>query len=317
MTREIIPINSLEQLRDLKTEDVMDYQIPCLFDLSPSLTVFELYHAKKNSLFVPSKRSDRHRKHKKIEDYAAQEVCDEMGWDLTYLSEYVRIIDERLGTEIKFEINCPTRGKGLLMIKPVEYYYHCDNWVDGEATADVEITLQAQLEIADRYQWGCIAAFTGIYDFTTYIRDRDTEMGANLRLAGRKFWADVKTGKEPKPDFYRDSSVIEAMYRKSTDAGDLDKTGDDEFEALLARFERFKAEEKRAQDDKEATKTEIHTILGTASGAFSDRYRITAGWTKDSDGTLITSEMVGTRIGARKGYRQALCKNLTTLKKAK
>lgn len=44
---------------------------------------------------------------------------------------------------------------------------------------------------------------------------------------------------------------------------------------------------------------------GEASKIISTRYgTITCGTTKDSIGTLVTPEMVGTYIGARKGYRQ-------------
>ena len=177
----------------------------------------------------------------------------------------------------------------------------------------VEVQLQHQLEVADQYEWGCVVAFTGIYDFVMYERERDREFGQAIKRAISKFWDDVEQGNEPRPNFYRDGEIIKALY--SDDNGEMiDKTGDEKIEALASRFLRWKQEASNASAQKEAAKTELFNYLENNKGCFTDKYRISCGWTKDSQGTLVTEDMVGTHIGARKGYRRCDVKDLTEKK---
>jgi hypothetical protein len=171
--------------------------------------------------------------------------------------------------------------------------------------------LQHQLEVADNYDWGVIIAFTSLYNYVPYFRERDREMGAGLTKLVRKFWADVEAGNEPEPDFYRDSAVINALYRNA--GGEpIDKTEDEVFEVLCSKLKRLKDEEKDVKEEKEATQAMIHRILEDAGGCFTKRFSVDAGWTKGSAGTVVTEEMVGDVIGAKKGYRKCNIKDLTT-----
>ncbi len=167
--------------------------------------------------------------------------------------------------------------------------------------------MQHQLECVDKYNHGIIAAFTGIYDFTLYERQRDREMGASLRAAAKKFWADVDAGVEPAIDYGRDSGVLDLLYSKA--GGEpIDATKDTELDALIAKHVRLGNEIKMMTEDRDATKAQIHRKLENAGGAWTENGKVIAKFTKDSIGTLVTEEMVGTYIGARKGYRQCLTK---------
>jgi hypothetical protein len=77
---------------------------------------------------------------------------------------------------------------------------------------------------------------------------------------------------------------------------------------------RLSAEEKSTAEEKAITKDRIHDLVREHKEGFGSRYKVTAGRTKDSAGTLITQAMVGQHIGARSGYRQCLVKDLTTTK---
>ena len=124
--------------------------------------------------------NERIRKGQCIQDYAAEEVARKHGWTVWRMDEDIRIPELRAGSSFDYRVKCPERGDGVLEIKAVDFFRHKDTWIDGEAPEHIEIQLQHQLEIADKYSWGMIAAFTSIYDWHEYERPRDRDMGAAL-----------------------------------------------------------------------------------------------------------------------------------------
>lgn len=309
--REIIPIESEGQWLGLREKDCTSTMTPALFGLSPYLTVFELYHAKKTGVHVPFEKNERMRKGLAMEQYAANEVAAKRGAIARKINEYIRIPDIRMGSSFDYELVYDDgRPPELLELKAVDWLRWKATWGEDDAPDDKEIQIQHQFECADKWESGLIAVFTGIYDWEEYPRTRDREFGAVIRGAVQKFWDDVAAGREPNPDFYRDADVIAALYPKVE--GDLvNYTGDVSFEALVAEFDRLKAEEKQVEKDITAAKAKIHLFLKEAPGAYTDRFKVTTAWTSGSPGTLITPDMVGTYIGARSGYRQCLVKDLT------
>jgi hypothetical protein len=125
----------------------------------------------------------------------------------------------------------------------------------------------------------------------------------------RDFWADVEAGREPALNFDRDGAVITEMFRGKA-VGEVNRTGDVALEALLHRYLREKRESKAFDKAAKATQAEIHLMLGDAAKAYTERFRVTASYTKDYEGKEVTPDMVGTRVGGRKGYRQLKVKDL-------
>lgn len=306
MTRELIKIKTEAQWLDLRRDDITSTMVPALFGLSPYTTKFELYHAKASGVEVPFKSNNRVEAGNRMEQYAAQEVAEATGWKVEPFKDYMRIPGERMGSSFDCEATKPDGSKGILEIKAVDFFIHKDRWVDDQAPEHIEIQLQHQLECADRYEWGAIAAFTGIYDFHMYERDRDRDFGKALRQAVAAFWDDVENKREPEPDFARDLDIITLLH-KGADGEKLDKTDDADFELLVSRFDRWSATKKEAEKEVEKAKAEIHHTLQGATGAFTDKYRVTAGYTKDNPGRVADP---GEIIGARQGYRQCLIKTL-------
>lgn len=314
--RETIPVTSEEQWLDLRREDITSTMIPALYGLSPYTTRFEIYHAKASGIELPFASNERVEKGARMEAYAAQEVALRTGWKVEPFKDYMRIPGARAGCSFDCIATKPDGSRGILEIKAVDFFRHRDLWVEDQAPEHIEIQLQFQLEVADEFDWGAIAAFTGIYDFTLYERARDLEMGSAMRATVNAFWEDVDARRAPDPDFARDEDVIAALFRQTRDQP-LDMTGSDTFDELLARFDRWKLTEKEAKACADAAKAEIHFRLADAGAAFTERYKVTAGWTKDTPGKPITADMVGTITGARAGYRQCLVKDLTIARGAK
>ena len=313
MTREIIEITSEAQWLELRKRDITSTSMAALLELSPYSTPFEVYHAHKSGVQVPFDPTERMEKGKRMEAYIAQEIAIKNDWIVRPLNVYARIPELRMGASFDFEYTKPCGTKGIMEIKGVDYFQHKETWElpedGGEATPYVEIQVQHQLECIDQYEEATIVAATSIYDFHEYHRPRDREFGADLKIAVKKFWDDVEAGNEPKPNFYRDSDIFAELY-KNAEGEPIDKTTDDHFDSLCSRYARLSAEGMQNEKEKQAAKAEIHSILANNGGAYSKHFKVIAGWTKDSSGTLITSDMVGTTTGARRGYRQCLVKAL-------
>lgn len=309
MNREIIPIRSEEAWLRLRQRDLTSTAISAVVGASPYATAFEIYHAKKSGLQVPFENNERVKKGNRGEQYCAQEVSEKTGWPIRKISEYIRIPELRMGSSFDYEIQCPERGWGILEIKMVDFFQHKAKFTDDECPMHMEIQLQHQFECADRYEWGMLAVFTGIYDYISYERERNHEMGENLCAVAKKFWADVETGNEPMIDYGRDAPVLDLLYKDAI-GSPIDKTGDDELEALIAKHVRLGREIKEMDKERDAAKAQIHHRLENAGGAFTESYKVITDWVYDFPGTTVTAEMVGTRIGARKGYRKCLTKSL-------
>lgn len=305
--REFISIESEEQWLAERAKDVTSTGMAALFGLSPYTTKFEMYHAHKSGLHLPFDENDRVKKGKRMEMHAAEEVALKLDAAVKKIDWYARIPNERMGSSFDYELTMPDGELVLLELKAVDHFRHKETWLDDEAPPHIEIQLQHQLECADKYDHGVIAAFTGIYDFTLYERERDRDMGQALRRAARAFWEDVDVGREPSVDFSRDQSVLDLLY-KSAGGEPIDATKDVELDALIAKHVRLGREIKIMDEDRDATKAQIHRKLENAGGAWTENGKVITKWTKDSVGTLVTSDMVGTYIGARKGYRQCLTK---------
>ena len=314
MTREIIEIRDEQHWLEMRAQDITSTAVSALFDLSPYMTAFEVYHAHKTGVRLPFEENSRTLKGKRMEHYAALEVAESLkATDVRPLNVYARIPNERFGSSFDYELELTGGEKILLELKAVDYFRHKDQWRDGEAPPHIEIQVQHQMEAVDRYDNAIIAAFTGIYDFKQYDRPRDREMGRALREATRKFWRDVEHGNEPAPDYYRDAEVLAELYRNA--GGDaIDATADTELDRMISEYRRLKSESDVFDKEARALKARIHHHLGEHGGAFTENFKLVCGWAKGSPGKLITPEMVGSRIGERDGYRQLLTYDLTAKK---
>lgn len=306
-TRKIIPITSESMWLELRKNDLTSTEISALFGLCPYHTKFELYHAKRDGIILPFKENERMKDGKDMEVFAANKVAKKNGWTVRPLQVYARIPELRLGASFDFEVTCPKRGKGILEIKAVDYFRHKQNWSVDEIPPHIEIQARDQMLCADEYSWCVVAAFTSIYDHHEYIFERDYEFEEGLITASKSFWHDVDNGLAPEPDFTKDAAVIAALYKNA--GGDaVDLSGDNHLSDLLAQYLHATAEEKSWDEKRDALKAEIHFKMGERAKGFTPEYAVDTGWTKDSEGKVVTAEMVGNMIGAKRGYRKLLVK---------
>jgi predicted phage-related endonuclease len=308
MTRETIHFNTPEEWLTLRGHDITSTASAALFGLSPYQTEFEIYHLHKSGVAVEFQETERMRLGNALEASIAAEVAKQEGWtDLKPLKVYMRISGERIGSSFDFEAIDKEGRPILIEIKAVDYFQWREKWTEDEAPPHIEVQVQHELLVADRFPRAAIVACTGIYDYNVIYRDRDTSMGDAIRKRVAKFWRDVDAGNEPDVNYERDAEVIKAMF-PNLRPDPVDMTDDADFEALLTKYDLASMQAKEFDKQKDAIKAEIHHKLGDAPGAFTERYKITAGKTKDTPDRVAEP---GEVIKGRKGYRQCLVKAIT------
>ena len=305
MKREIIHPASEEDWLKLRKSDITSTMCSALFGLSPYNTVFELYHAKKGNLSLDIEENDRMAKGKRMEEYAANEVCIEHGFtDLRRMDEYIRIPELRMGSSFDFEVVCPERGLGLLEMKAVEYSQYKEKWEDNEAPEHIEVQVQHQGMCAgSKYKWYGIAVFYTLYDHELIIREPDVSMQKSMASAIKKFWHDVDNDKEPDADYYRDGEAIKELYEIHTEEL-ADLTEDDDMDILLSKHVRLKSEEKELTAEIKAVQAEIYERLDGYKGAYTATHKTSITQIKDTPAKTITEDMVGQEYGGRKGQKR-------------
>lgn len=307
MEREIIETKNESEWLALRESDITSTMSAALFDLSPWVTKFELYHAKKSGVQVPFAGNERMNDGLSLEPYAAAKVATDNGWTHKKITGYARLPELRMGSSFDYLV-CGADGKeGILELKAVDYRKLKTDWLDDEAPPHIEIQVQHQMECLDK-DWCAIVAFHSIYDYRMIIRQRDREMGASIRKAIEMFWRWVENSNQPAPDYFKDSAVINALYKPQ---GELKDYSDDVvLNAMLSKYRRLGDEEKALEKELKAAKAEIFDYLKNSAGGYTADFCVTSKMTKPYEGKLVTEEMVGARIGARDGYRNLNVKEM-------
>lgn len=274
---------------------------PGLFGLSPYVTPFEIYHAKAEGKIMPVEQTERMAKGKRLEAAIAQEVGIELRMEVRPLNDFIVIEGTKLAASFDYEILHPEHGWIPLEIKCVDPFIYKKQWIDDEAPDHIELQVQHQMHVRDAHH--CVlAASTSIYDLHIHMRHYDEEVGASIERAVLDMETRIAFKNAPRPDFTRDLDVIKFLHPNG--AGDADFTGKLDVDALAAKYDRLKEEEKETKKLIEATQAQLFFLLKDREKGYTDNYKISAPTVAASLGTFITPEMVGTNIGGRKSYRR-------------
>ena len=293
----------------LRTNDVTASDIGCLFGIGRA-SKYQLWIEKAKKEVMVLADNKRMFWGRKLELAIAQGICEEMGWELIDQPvTYYRDASVGMGATPDFFVRCPKRGFGLLQIKNVDYIVFKQQWTpakdSGEAPDYIEAQLQCELGVTG-LGWGAIGALVAGNDHHIYIREAYPDVIKAMQTECQRFWKSVTDGIEPPMDYTSDSEFIIKLNSKSSEGKVLDMSADLTLAELLTRYQDASAREKNAGEEKDAIKAQIFVMVGDAEKVIAGDTKLNVGTTKDTEGTLITQEMVGTRTGARKGYRKLL-----------
>ncbi len=283
----------------LRAQDVTSTEVAALFGLSKYATPFELWHRKAGNYVVPFEDNERMKWGRRLQDPIAYGIAEDFGVYVAPLKAYGRHDrTPRMGSSFDFEIVgvdhsrsdyrgqladlFKEHGRGVLEIKNVDLRVYLAEWSEDEdgrpiAPAHIEIQLQHQLEVLG-YDWGVIVALVAGNTPIVIARVRDVAVGSRLCTAVMEFWTSVDRGQEPAPDFKADAGVIAKLYGYARPESLYDGTGHAHLNALARQQHALGQQIKALDEDRQALKAEMLTIIGDAEKVLlADGYSITAG----------------------------------------
>lgn len=301
MTVTRIPFTTEEAWLAERAKDITSTEIAALYGLSPYCTAFELWHQKQGLYVEDFESNDRIKWGTRLQDAIAAGVAEDMEWHAKRLDDYMRDEDARLGASFDFEVVCQERGRGLMEIKNVDRSVFYDKWLDLpsgiEGPQHIELQVQQQMEVGD-YDWCALVALVGGNDAKVTIRERDREIGQDIRKHVAAFWRSIEAGQAPAPDYEQDADFLCRIHGRADRK--VEKEADAQVESLLREYMELGHAEKR----RKAIKAQVLESIGDAAKVRASFGSLSCGETKANEGTLVTADMVGTLIGGRKSFRQ-------------
>ncbi len=288
-------------------------EVAALFDKSPWLTAFELWHRKKGTIDTPEFATDeRQQAGVRMESAIVDWACDK--WGYTKIKTPKRVQIGRLGGHPDQLAHCPQRGLGVLEVKTVDRLMFRD-WGD-------EPPLHYQLQ-AITYaglvglKWADLIVLVGGTQLERFQIDARPKLFAEICERVEAFWQSIEEGRAPLPDFTRDKDTIGAICRDLS-IEEIDLTSDNLAPAACQEYLAAHAAEKEAAARKEAAQAEIMFKLAQAATSGGDPvkrivatmpgFRATATLIAEVPDRTATE---GEIIKGRKAYRRLTIKQET------
>lgn len=278
MEREIIvPKDEQDWLR-MRTLDITSTDVAALFDISPYLSRFELWHRKKTGLVMKLDPNQRMLWGNRLEAAIATGIAEDHKMTVRPMKEYIRIPAWRIGCSFDYSIEGD--NPGVLEVKNVDSLAYKDGWVVTgdlvEAPPHIELQHQFQLLVSGR-TWGYIGALIGGNRVILIRRDADLAILEAIKAKVAEFWQSIDENKEPAPDFKVDAAFISKL-NGFAEPGKV-VNGDAVIKDLVTKYKEWGTKESEAKEEKEALKAQILTLIGTAEKVIGDGYTISAGVT--------------------------------------
>jgi putative phage-type endonuclease len=301
----ITPANEADWLA-MRKLDVTSTESAALFGMSPYMTHFELWHAKKSGQARAFVANERMKWGNRLEAAIAHGIAEEQGWTVEPMKDYMRLPELRAGSSFDFRIT--SLGEPAhLEIKNVDYLAFRDGWIehdDGsiEAPEHIEMQVQHQMMVSG-YKRSFIGAFIAGNRGVVIERQRDEQVIAAMRQRIADFWHSVDANQEPAAVMPGDAEAVIRLNQYAQPGKILDASTDANIALLVTNYKRASQDEKNAQEDKETAKALLLEAIGDAEKVLVDGWTISAGIQAETPPTVITADMIGQTYGGRKGFR--------------
>lgn len=279
-------------------------EVAALFDASPWLTRFELYHRKLGTIATPDFNT--------VTDGVPEN--ERIYWGVRLEAAIIDAAKERYGytdrEQLPFldngrglgghpdrRVTCPHRGPGTLEVKMVD-------WLERKKWGDeppLHYLLQSQTyQGLDGVAWGDVLVLVGGNNLERFQYAFRPKLYDNIEARVEAFWTDVRHGIAPRPDYDRDGETLINVIGEPVDRlADLRDDMDAEQAAL--DFAAGKAMRDQGVAQMDAAKARLIERIGDADRALLPSFRIGCGMTKGSPDREASA---GEIIKGRRGYRR-------------
>lgn len=302
MTDRAIAIRDEAHWHELRAQHVGGSEVAALFGEHAQLTPFELWHIKAGLLPAPDlSDNDRVFWGTILEPAIAKGVSAKTGWETRKVRRYYSMRPNlTLGGSLDYEIRSADKGRGVLEIKTADWLV-AKRWVDGPPLA-YELQIQSYLALAE-WDWGVMAVLVGGNDLRLFEYERRPKTIDLIVRRVSDFWQSIANNNPPKPDFSEDHQAISTLYGASEPGKVIDLSHSNRLPELIEEHKRAALYANGYSKVSEASKDEIHWIMGDAEIAICGDHVIKAKTVKAIPDKIIKDSDVGKTITGRGAYR--------------
>ncbi len=288
-------------------------EVAALFDSSPWLTRFELWHRKTGTIATPefnainpdgTPENERVYFGVKLEPLVIEAACERWGYKPI---DTAHQLDNGNGLGGHPDRLVTDRGEKVVLEVKTADWLVAKKW--GE-----EPPLHYLLQnMAYQGLAGCVRGdmivLVGGNELRRFQYDFRPKLYAEIEARVAEFWRTVRDNEPPRPDYTRDKDTLAEMYG---DAGDtvIDLRLDNRMPDLAAEYLAAKEWQKKADTAVEAAQAEILEKIGNNAMAMVEGYSVKVPTVAGKPDTIITAEMVGQTIKGRRAHRRFYVKQL-------
>jgi predicted phage-related endonuclease len=282
-----------------------------LFDCSPYLTRFELWHRKKGNIDTP----EFNELHDGVPDN------ERIYWGVRLEAAIIEAAKERYGYIDRDQVEkltngkglgghpdrrviCPERGPGILEIKTADWLVR-KSWGD---EPPMHYLLQSQAyQGLDGVQWGDVLVLVGGNKLERFCYDFRPKIYAEIERRVEDFWQSIEANDPPPADYTRDLDTIVDLNRDAGEAH-IDLTGDNSAQDAATTFLWAREARLKAEKDEDTAKAELLDKLGAAASATLNGFVVRATAVAAVPDRAAKPDEI---IKGRKAYRRLTVKELT------
>lgn len=274
-------------------------QVPALFDASPYMSKFALWHYHATGADIDPPDDARMGFGRALQNVILEGVAERMHWDLVPNPDDVFEIhpDEslKLGATVDCRVRGHESGPGVVEVKNVDRIVWLQEWTKEKAPPHIELQLQTQLMV-ERAPWGAIAAFIGGNELRVYERVSSPTMAESIERAVRAFWGSVERGDEPDP-MASDLGLLADLFPE-IEPDEVTRTDSAEINSIAQAFHDATETRKYAEKARDDAKAKLLHAMGAAGTLLTLDYAVKvsrsvvpAHTRKESTRTLVKAKL--------------------------
>lgn len=285
---------------DFRSTHVGASEVAALFQCSPYVTEFELFHRKQGTISEPDFEGvERVEWGLRLEPAIIQAAADRWGYRL---EDTPHRLDNGKGLGgHPDKLASDERGPGILEIKTADWLVRKD-WGD-EPPAHYLLQAQAYAGLSGR-KWCDVIVLVGGNKLERFCYDFRPKIYAEIEKRVEAFWLRVQANDAPPADYSRDLDTITELYREGTEDV-VDLTADNLAHEAAAAFLFAKEARLDAEKREDAAKAELLDKLGAAGTALLNGFTVRA---TTVAGIPERAAEPGEIIKGRKPYRRLTVK---------